>query len=728
MDERLDQPAFGLADLSNCERELIHLPGSIQPHGVLLVLRHGDLRIEQVSENAGPMLGVPFEELLHRPVDVLGGDIPAIVRRHLEADPSPLPHPFLGTAAADGIARGFEGLIHASEAGGVIVELEPANRPQLAEMSRRIPRRLAEAVARIGAAPTVADLADQAVYAFRELLGYDRVMTYRFDADGHGEVIAEARAEHLEPYLGLHYPSSDIPQRARELYLRTRVRLLVDVNYEPVPLIPRHLPDTGGDLDMSLCYLRSMSPLHLQYLRNMGVTGTLVASLVLEGKLWGLIACHHYSTKRVPYPLRAACDLLSEAISTRLTVLENYSRTRAEVLVRRLEYRLIEATSSEGDWRRALFDEPQSILRVVGARGVALAYDDEVLTAGDVPATPDIRKLLAWISAHAQDPVFSSRSVTRDHPDFFALHPTGTGVLAVEISRGDQEYLVWFRPEQVEQVQWAGDPKKPMIPGNTPYDLSPRRSFAVWTEQVQGTSAPWTPADVATARAIGVSLRDIVLQVRAMSLLLTEHRLTRIRRSVQSSDEGVLVCDGSGRILIVNEAFSRLFARPHAHLHSLGDVPPLFIDHVHMRGVVQDLLRSGRGWRGELALADGLGGEVPVAVRADAVGIPDGASLGFILIFTDLRLRRLSDAARASLQRAIANAQRPVTLSLRGPAGDDGFDELLKALLDNAHVAVHEITDDASTPQVAVVLQGVEQATRRSADLARLMQEYSSGA
>lgn len=726
MQERLDHPPFGLADLTNCERELIHLPGSIQPHGLLMVLSGTGLRIEQVTENAELMLGVHHEALLGKPVDVLGGSVPAAVRNLATPDSASIPHPFHGTTAADGLTRGFEGLLHRLPEGGFVVELEPANLTQVASLARTVPKRLADAIARIGAAPTLSDLADEAVLAFRALIGYDRVMVYRFDADGHGEVISEARNEELEPYLGLHYPATDIPQRARELYIRNRVRLLVDVNYEPVALVPQTMAGTGADVDMSMCYLRSMSPLHLQYLRNMGVTSTLVASLIFEGRLWGLIACHHYRSRRMSYPLRAGCELLAEAISTRITVLENYAHTRAEVLVRRLEYGLIEATAAQGDWRRALFDEPQTLLRMVGARGVVLAYDDEVLTAGDVPATPDVRRLISWIATHNHEPIFASRSLKRDHADFQSLHPTGAGVLAVEISRTDHEYLLWFRPEQVEQVQWAGDPKKPMLPGSDPRDLSPRRSFAVWTEQVQGTAMPWTPADLATARAVGMSLRDIVLQVRAMSLLLAEHRLSRIRRSVQAAEEAVLVADASGHLLHVNAVWAQLLPKSHVPVKALGDLPALFTDSVRVRALLGELQRSSRGWQGELLLDDPDTDGIPVAVRADAVGTGTGPALGFILVFTDLRVRRRSHRARERLQQAIANARVPVAMPLSTWARSEDFEALMRALLANANVAMQEITDDVATPAVAIMLQGVEESTKRSAEITRLMQTYSA--
>jgi chemotaxis family two-component system sensor kinase Cph1 len=204
-------------------------------------------------------------------------------------------------------------------------------------------------------------------------------MVYRFDPDGHGKIIAEARDPRLESLLGHHYPATDIPQRARELYLRNRVRVLVDVHYEPAPLVPRCCP-AATKLDMSMCHLRSMSPLHLQYLRNMGVTATLVVSLVREGKLWGLIACHHYSPRNLRLRGARGRRTAGRSGSTRIAAIENYAHAQVAIQVRRLEQRLIEATSTEGDWRLALFRNPRTLLQPLEATGAALFHDGEILT------------------------------------------------------------------------------------------------------------------------------------------------------------------------------------------------------------------------------------------------------------------------------------------------------------------------------------------------------------
>jgi len=266
----------------------------------------------------------------------------------------------------------------------LIIELERAG--PSADLSRDVEG----ALRRIQAATSLKSLCDDAAQLFKDIAGYDRVMLCRFDEQGHGELFSERREAQLEAFLGNRYPASDIPQIARRLYELNRVRVLVDVEYQPVPLFPRQSPLTGGDLDMSLCFLRSMSPIHIQYLKNMGVGATLVASLMVGGKLWGLVSCHHYAPRFIAYEIRTVCELLAETIATRIMALESYVRAPAELSVWRLEQRMIEAISREGDWRTGLFDGSQALLQPLEASGAALLFEGQVMTTGEVRATgPD---------------------------------------------------------------------------------------------------------------------------------------------------------------------------------------------------------------------------------------------------------------------------------------------------------------------------------------------------
>jgi light-regulated signal transduction histidine kinase (bacteriophytochrome) len=727
-EERSSDPAFGEADLSNCDRELIQLPGSIQPHGVLLVLDAGTPVILQASANAGTMLGIEARDLIGKPIDILGDDLASQVRMRFWSGVSAAPRPMRCTAGATEL-RGFEALIHRNPDDAVFLELEPSDLDETATLANELPQRVAGAVARLGGTPNLEALAVATVAIYRELAGYDRVMFYHFDPAGHGEVLAEAKAEHLEPFLGLHYPASDIPHRARELYLRNRVRVLVDVNYEPVPLLPRLFPPTGAELDMSMSWLRSMSPLHLQYLKNMGVTATLVVSLVREGKLWGLIACHHYSPKPLPYAIRTACDLVSEIVMTRVAVLENFSRVRTAAQVRRLEARLVDATWSRGEWQSALFEDTRDLLRMTNAGGALLSYDNDIYTAGDVPSTDELRALIDWVAAQPmENGVFASASVARDVPALSRLAANACGVLAVELSRPYGEYLIWLRGEQFREVRWAGNPHKPVLPGNDPRDLSPRRSFAVWTEQVRDTARPWSGGEIATAQAMGASLRDVALQVRSMSYLITEDRLTNLRRALQASGNGVLIADGAGRIRFVNEAFSRFFRRPHVHLADLEDLPRLFRNPAAARMMIRSVMEESQSWRGELPLDAGAGMSLPLAIRADVIKRPDGSGvLGHIVLVTNMSEDREADAARERVEHAILAAQKPLTQAEWYAGAATDRQELLKAVIANASLAVMEVVDEPCGTAIAPTLDGLEASTKRAADLALQMIVYANG-
>ena len=443
------------------------------------------------------------------------------------------------------LLRRWEGALHCIEPGRLIVELETAAPTATFTVEHdqdRLLQLVGDSVQRLSNAANIGVLADTVALSVRELIGYDRVMVYKFDADGHGKIIAEARDPRLESLLGHHYPATDIPQRARELYLRNRVRVLVDVHYEPSLLkaaIDGADSADNNPLDMSMSFSRSMSPLHLQYLKNMGVTATLVVSLVREGKLWGLIAAHHYSPRNVRFAVRAACDLLAEVMATRIAAIENYAHAQVAVMVRRLEQRLIEATSTEGDWRLALFRNPRTLLQPLEATGAALFTEGEVLTSGEVPSTPELRELLQWIDMQCKETLFSCSSVAKANPMLDSLTLTASGVLAVRLSTTRPDYLMWFRKEQLLTVTWGGDPSKPMV-DNDPLKLSPRRSFAAWSEMVRSKALAWTSAELALGRAIGVAVVDIIVQVHAVRLLIAEHQPAGIRATVQSSGEAVI--------------------------------------------------------------------------------------------------------------------------------------------------------------------------------------------
>jgi light-regulated signal transduction histidine kinase (bacteriophytochrome) len=712
-------PAFGEADLSNCEREAIHLAGSIQPHGALLVVREPDLVVVQASANAGAILGV--EGVIGRRLRDLGGDLgAALLPRTLE--------PLDGVPAAMRVRAGqperhFDALLHRPPGGGVVVELEPAlDQPDIA-------RRVETALQSFLSCYALKPLAEEAVQVFRDITGHDRVMVYRFGEDGDGEVFAEQRRADLEPYLGNRYPASDIPQVARRLYERNRLRVVADAAYVPVPLEPRHNPLTGAELDMSFCLLRSVSPMHVQYLRNMGVGASLVCSILVGGRLWGLVACHHDTPRRVPLAVRAACDLLAEALGTRIAALESFVQAQAELSVRRLEQRLVEAISRDGDWRTSLVDSPATLLQPLGAGGAALYFEGTIQTLGNVPGTPALRELGAWLDARPRSgqegpargaPIHtSSLRVAAPHLD--ALTPVAAGVLAVPISAAPGEYLVWFRPEFPRTVVWGGNPNKAMEVTDDIGTLSPRRSFAKWHQLVEGCAEPWTPKDLATARLIGDSVSDVVIQFRAVRMLIAEDQLNQVRRQVAGSDQPVVMCDARGGIVLVNDAFDRLVpALRGARPRRMEELSPFFANPAEIRRRLHDVFENRQSWSGELRLADDEASGKPLLLRADPVFSAPDRVLGYVFLFNDLGERKAADAARRRFQDVIAESHRTRAGWLDRHA-DLVFQGILASVVENAQLAALEIAEGVDVSRMPSMLESVRASVARTTEVLEML-------
>lgn len=707
-------PAFGQADLSNCEREQIHLAASIQPHGALLVVAEPDQTVLQASANAAAVLRLDAAPLGQR-LGELPGDLAARILPHLDQPLDRIP-----AAARCRVGRGdgraFVALLHRPPAGGLVVELEPAAAGARAEIAARVAR----ALQAIPAASSLPALADESARLFKELTGYDRVMVYRFDEDGHGEVLAERREPRLEPFLGNRYPASDIPQMARRLYERNRTRVLVDVGYEPVPLRPRLSPLTGEDLDLSLSVLRSMSPIHVQYLKNMGVAATLVASLVVGGRLWGLIACHHYRPRGSPHELRVACELLAEAVATRIAALESFAQAQAELAVRRLEQRMVEAISREGDWRAALFDGSQPLLQPLRATGAALLLDGQVQSAGEVPGTQELREIGAWLDRRPRAPVIATAALGADAPELAGVGAVASGLIAAPISSSPGDYLLWCRPERVRTVTWGGNPFKPVVVGDDPADLSPRRSFARWHQLVEGTSDPWTPADRAAARLIGETVADVVLQFRSVRMLIAQDQLEQVRRQVRVAGQPALIADAGGRVLLTNRAFERLLPEDagggRAGPGALEDLADLLAEADAARAALRELLaRQRRAWRGEVRLA---GDARPLLVRADPVFAAPDRVLGYVVLLSDLSERRAAEAARRRFQEGILDHHRREAGQVRLGAGDDlAYRDLLASVVGNAQLAALEIADAVDPGAMPGMLESIRVSVARTAEL-----------
>ena len=711
-------PAFGKADLSNCETEQIHLAGAIQPHGALLVAAADTLEIVQASTNAAEFLDLPRAPL-GATVAELPGNLGAQLLSFNERDLARIPAAIHGQVGRSGAT--FDCLLHHVHPGVLVLEFERA------AASVDVAATLRAALERIAAVPSLQVLGDVTAQIFKTLTGYDRVMVYRFDENGHGEVYAESREPQLEPFLGNRYPASDIPHIARRLYEKNRIRLLSDVNSTQIPLHPQLCPLNGQDLDMSLCALRSMSPIHVQYLKNMGVSGTLVASLMVGGRLWGLISCHHYAPRLVSYEMRTQCELLAEAVGTRIAALESFVQARAELAVRRIEQHMRAAINRHGDWRSALFGSADTLLQPLSASGAALMFEDQVITVGDVPATDRLRDIAHWLDRQPRKELFATASLREHGSEFIALCPGLCGLIAAPISRTPGEYLMWIRPERLRTVTWGGNPNEPVIVGDDPTTLSPRRSFAKWYQLVQGTSDSWSEADVTAASLIVGSVADVINQFRSVRALIARSQFEELQGLVRGAEQGIMICDASGQILLINDALRELLPNSGQTLHYAHQLGTHFADAAAARTGIAELIDRQLPWHAETELETGNGRRCAILVRADPVISPRNQILGFVILLTDISAQQAAEQARRRFQERIIDRDALSRLRLDKEA-DAQFRTVMAAILENAELAALEITDGLNPTRMPEMLDGVQSSVARSAELLEVLLRHATRA
>ena len=703
-------PAFGQAQLSNCEREQIHLPGSIQPHGALAVIDDTDLDIVQVSANIGVFLGLSSSPIGEN-VAELNVQIAERVTRLNRSASRDIPVCFRCVIGPD--AKSFDCFLHRTPDGPYVAEfLKPGD-------DRDFTGTLTKATRIISDTATLDELCVTTAELVYDMTGYDRVMVYKFDRDGHGRVEAEKFEKDIEPYLGNRYPASDIPRIARNLYLRNRVRLLGDVGYTPVQIEPRTSPATYRDLDMSMCFLRSISPLHIQYLRNMGVAATLVLSIVVGGRLWGLIACHHYAPRIISADLCAAAELVAESVATRITAFDGNAHAHVNWSVRRFETYLLEGTSRYGDWKEALLSGTDQLLRPVGADGAALFVDGEVFTTGAVPGTNELRELRRWLMDRAggdsNDGVLESSSLGSEDSRFTGIKSVASGILAVPVSNSGGEFLVWFRAEQVRTDVWGGDPSKAVTIGQDPADLSPRRSFAQWHQLVEGTSEPWSSLDLSLAERMGHSVSELAMHFRSVRALIIEDQLNDVFRKVSKSLIPTVITDPRRHIIIANEAFQKLIPPGKPQIIQADDLPGLFVNPEQFRDHLVDLFDRQTGVRAEVQLRPQTDGPTSLMLRADPVFVADRRILGYVLMFSDMSEQKAVARARREFQSGIAQLDLRKSHSQLGEAIEQR--ELISTIVGNAKLAAADITDGQDIKRIPYILDSVRASVERSLDL-----------
>jgi PAS domain S-box-containing protein len=541
----------------------------IQSHGVLLVLQEPDLKILQVSNNTigafevapSRVIGQPLEKFL----DVFQVEQFRAGLADQSFDRSNYTKVWV-TKSKDNY-RIFDAVFHRSPDGYLILELEPTQKDEHIPFQSFYHLAKASIMQGRGAESQLTATADLPAFGrimvaeVRKLTGFDRVMLYKFDADGHGEVIAEDKVKEMDSYLGLHFPESDIPQPAREMFLSNRIRAISDVRAESVQLIPALNPLTEQLTDLSRSMLRSPDPCHAEYLQNMGVGASLTISLIKDGRLWGIITCHHQTAKLVSYELRNACELLGQVIFDRISMIEDIPDYRYRSKLAHLRSMGIERMSQSAtgaappttSFIDALMGQSPNLLDLFDAWGAAICIGSQWTTIGQTPPPMMLDDLVQWLSENVRDDVFTTDSLpllATAPVDGSRFKDVASGMLAISLS--PDSYVLCFRPEVIQTVNWGGNREQAyqeVVAADGNVRLSPRKSFQLWEEQVRLHSLPWQAVDIAAAVELRKSIVNIILRQAEAALRQSEQRLRAI---FDGTFELIGLLDTKGILLEIN--------------------------------------------------------------------------------------------------------------------------------------------------------------------------------
>ncbi|MCF2145332.1 ATP-binding protein [Desmonostoc muscorum LEGE 12446] len=495
--------------LTNHDSKPIHIPGSIQPHGVLLAL-NTQLEIVQVSNNTQEYLGKKPEDLLSQPLSYLLDARKVEAVKQCLVKKIGISHAFKVLINTSNGERYFDAIVHRTQE-AVIVELEPTDsQSQLSFLGFH--DSAGEAISKMQSTSNLIEFLHIAAEKLQEIIGFDRVMVYQFDESAAGSVVAEVKREDLSPYLGLHYPATDIPAQARELYTRCFLRFIPDLTAEVVKLVPTENPTTYQHLDLSYCILRSFDPCCIEYHQNMEVTALLVISLIQDQKLWGLISCHHQTPKYIPYEVLKMCEFLGQIVSSELAHKISHSEWDYEVKLKSLQSEFLKSISQADNFIDALIKPEIRLLDLVSASGAAICLDNEVTLVGATPNIHQVRALIEWADTQVNDNLFSTDSLPKLYPEALIFKDTASGLLLLRISQVRRYYILWFRPEVIQTVNWAGNPKESIqAQADGSLTVSVRKSFAAWQETVRLTSLPWRACELESALSLRNAIVGIVL-------------------------------------------------------------------------------------------------------------------------------------------------------------------------------------------------------------------------
>lgn len=628
--------------LLNCQSEPIHQIGLIQPHGVVLVLSSQLPRIVlQASDNLPQMFDLPEQNIRGQPLDRL---LDGVSNMKVEQLIQNIPH---SNTAVDqiriiknGIAQDIQVRIFRSGSSYALELVNEENLPTSERIKELLP--LMQKGLSVSELDVDIPLYFQKIAELVQVLsGFDRVMIYRFDINWDGQVIAESCPEQADSFLGLRFPASDIPPQARRLYTLNHVRHVADINAQPVTISPSINPQTGEPFDMTYSSLRSLSPVHIEYLRNMGVHASLSISMLQNGQLWGLITCHHMTAKRVSNAVQEAAALVGRMASVKLASFEAQEQRKLVNTTVGVIGELVKNITTESV--SSLMEQLlPNLLKLVHSTGISVLVEGNLYSYAKSPRPESITDLIAWLETQDKKEVFSTHHLAEVYPPAKNYANTASGILATPLSTDMHNCIIWFRSEISLTVTWAGSTEKSIYKDSIgAVRLSPRESFAAWTETQRGQSARWSNTEIGIAGMLSIILTEGLSQKYRLEKVLEKQKAAeaelRIAATAFESQEGIILTDSEGTIVRVNTAFTHITG--YSAEEVIGKKPNILKSDRHKASFYQSMwqrLLADGVWDGEIWNKRKNGTIYPEHLTITAVKDTDGTIKNFVGTLIDI--------------------------------------------------------------------------------------------
>lgn len=528
----------------------------IQPFGVLLVISKHDYIILQVSENIKDRSGISAEQILNHPISKFH-DNPFLNEINQFLDQVKIKKSLFFEFFIK--KDNYEILLHDHE-NFYILECIFYEQQKDSFESQKMMHCIDTLITELSLFSNYCKTGQYFVKKIKEALGFDKVMIYHFLEDEHIEVLAEASEPDMESYIGLRFPKSDEPPQMREMYLKNPFRIIYDCLSEPVKILPNINPITGNVLDLSSCLLKGVSSTYRQYTKNMNIRTSISRGIIVDGKLWGLISCHHKELKSLSYETRQSLSIFSYLFAHGYILYEYSEQSRLSHEQLSILSKLIELiTQNDKNLIMVLANMSDDMMHIFNASGSAIYFDGQVIKKGITPTENEIKDLISWLIDQKSNEVYYCENLSKNYPPAQTYKNIACGLLALSLGIETRSYILWFRPEQNTHIKWGRYPYENPSEKLDIHEQKPKQSFSIWKEDVSGYSQKWTSAEINTADQIRKAVLQSMYRLQYIKRQIAETEIIKVRSAADKANEGIFTLNPSGYIEWMNQWFLNFF-------------------------------------------------------------------------------------------------------------------------------------------------------------------------